>query len=253
MSQREHNPERHQTKDKMLEDLQSLSDMLDEEIESGTKRPVPEDIPVLKSFVEDVPVLSESLFSENQLEAEQVQKTDSVDRQAGQFRTSPSPFNAQTRLDKGCLERDRLDMSFLDKDPLEISDRVRGHSEPVTPPQPSAPPAPQPHALKEGSSATTSGENPFLPRSTMDKLRANHARNTNTDASDQLRQLLQNNPLGKMSFDTNPSSKEFQALRQKASQLVNEVIRSNLPRLEAELRMKLEQEVDRMFRELKKK
>ena len=62
--------------------------------------------------------------------------------------------------------------------------------------------------------------------------------------------LLQDNPLNKVTFDAN--SKEAQVLRQKASQLVNEVIRANMPRLEAELRMKLEQEVDRMFKEIKK-
>jgi len=35
--------------------------------------------------------------------------------------------------------------------------------------------------------------------------------------------------------------------------MVNEVIRANMPRLEAELRLKLEQEVDRMFKDIKKK
>ncbi|HVL00068.1 MAG TPA: hypothetical protein VM553_09650 [Dongiaceae bacterium] len=96
---------------------------------------------------------------------------------------------------------------------------------------------------------TSKNENPFLPKSTLDKIRENHQ----NDASAELRKLIQTNPLNKLSFDATPGSKEYQALRQKASQLVNEVIRANMPRMEAELRMKLEQEVDRMFKDIRKK
>ena len=99
------------------------------------------------------------------------------------------------------------------------------------------------------------GENPFLPRSTLNKIRENHARESrfSDDASTELRKLLQENPLNKLSFESsNNNSKEFRDLRQKASQMVNEVIRASMPRLEAELRMKLEQEVDRLFKDAKK-
>ena len=48
-----------QEKQKMLDELESLSRMLDEDLDDEDDtpaRPVPEDIPVLKSFVDDVPL-----------------------------------------------------------------------------------------------------------------------------------------------------------------------------------------------------
>ncbi len=302
-----------QEKRKMLDELESLSRLLDEELDDDLddepSRPIPEDIPVLKSFVDDVPVLSERIEGELTPVPAPVQKTDSVDKNAGQFRTVPNP-----RPTTG-----QLDVSFLDKDPLEISAAVRQQRQVPTPkepildtvkatltapdmhepatkrteaPQPVAPkpanpippsvsasflpgagatakPAPVAAATPKATSpaATTNisaasvtqplsrfqtsskSENPFLPKATLDKIRENHA----NDASSELRKLIERNPLQKLSFDLSPNSKEFQVLRQKASQMVNEVIRANMPRLEAELRLHLEQEVDRMIKELKKK
>lgn len=333
-----------QEKQKMLDELESLSRLLDEELDDELdepSRPIPEDIPVLKSFVDDVPVLNERFIEE--LTPVPVQKTDSVDKNAGQFRTLP---NTRTS--------GQLDVSFLDKDPLEISAAVRQHKqapdlaiptldaiEELTPPPRIAPveapkptpvaPRPEPEIARPAAHPTpatvqaarpapaataesftnkpaaplntprpaspippsvsasfmpgaaskpapvapapvetpvakpmtaasvtqplsrfqtgTKTENPFLPKSTLDKIRENHA----NDASSELRKLIENNPLQKLSFDMAPNSREYQQLRQKASQMVNEVIRANMPRLEAELRLKLEQDVDRMFKELKKK
>lgn len=377
-----------QEKKNMLDELESLSRMLDEDLDlddDKPDRPVPEDIPVLKSFVDDVPVLSERFLDEDDdfveppvvaapvapappvhfsatassvapasttpaatkapeyREPPQLreparaaempvarpasapapqQKTDSLDLDAARFNTIPTlEFNG------------RLDDSFLDNDPLEISAAVRHHrttpdgrpdglpeapvlressaANPVpaaprqtTPPParpvvtesgarvpPAAQPAVQPPAARPESASAAArpasfaapapapvtpaapatpaqhtaasvtqpltrfqsankSENPFLPKSTLDRIRENHQQ---YDASAELRKLIQTNPLQKLSFDASPSSKEYQALRQKASQLVNEVIRANMPRMEAELRMKLEQEVDRMFKEIRKK
>lgn len=272
-------------KEKMLDDLESLSRMLDEEAdEDEDTRVIPEDIPVLKSFVDDVPVLSETLDeddddtapSTSNSEPPILQPTDSVDLNAANFNTIPvnrPPASAG----------DKLDMSFLDKDPLDISDRVKNYRGGEASKTASAAPAPTPSTTpipatakpaeikpelaqpdsNNGAEATrplnrfqssAGTENPFLPRSTLDKIRESHAwqqsRSDTDDASAQLRKLLQDNPLNKLTFD--PNSKEVQALRQKASQMVNDVIRANMPRLEAELRMKLEQEVDRMFKEIKK-
>lgn len=288
-------------KEKMLDDLESLSRMLDEEAdEDEDTRVIPEDIPVLKSFVDDVPVLSETLDeddddtapSNSKSEPPTLQPTDSVDLNAANFSTSPVNRPPASGGDK-------LDMSFLDKDPLDISDRVKNYRSGEASKTASAAPAPTPSTTpmtatgpipatakpaevkpaaakpaevkpelaqpdsSNGAEATrppnrfqssAGTENPFLPRSTLDKIRENHAwqqsRSDTDDASAQLRKLLQDNPLNKLTFD--PNSKEVQALRQKASQMVNDVIRANMPRLEAELRMKLEQEVDRMFKEIKK-
>lgn len=387
-----------QEKKNMLDELESLSRMLDDDLDLDDDkpgRPIPEDIPVLKSFVDDVPVLSERFLEDDDFVEPPVvtapvipaqpahfsatpstafsstspaatkapeyreppqlrepartadipvarpastpapqQKTDSLDLDAARFNTIPTlEFNG------------RLDDSFLDNDPLEISAAVRHHrttpdgrpdglpeqavpEAPVlressaaspmpaaprqtTPPparptvaepgarvQPAVQPAVQPTAARPDPvfapvvpaaaakaasvtapapppssptstpatpaqhtaasvtqpltrfQTTNKSENPFLPKSTLDRIRENHQQ---YDASAELRKLLQNNPLNKLSFDASAGSKEYQALRQKASQLVNEVIRANMPRMEAELRMKLEQEVDRMFKEIRKK
>ena len=286
-------------KDKMLDDLESLSKMLDEDLEDEEEtRVIPEDIPVLKSFVDEVPVLNETLEEEpvkvepeplgQAQEPPTLQETDTIDREAAKFSTHPV---SRPSVGSGAA----LDMSFLDKDPLDISERVRSYRqqgdapapEVMPTPAPTIPVPPAPAAETKAAPAPTTAvaaavnapdkseskaeeitrplnrfqttnktENPFLPRSTLDKIRENHAweqnrdRDRENDASAQLRRLLQDNPLNKVTFDAN--SKEAQALRQKASQMVNDVIRANMPRLEAELRMKLEQEVDRMFKEIKK-
>ena len=289
-----------QEKDKMLDDLESLSQMLDDEDAiDDDDAAVPEDIPILKSFVDDVPVLNDSLLEDqvaNKEDQVEDQPSDSLDRNAGSFSTTP-------------VSSDKLDMSFLDKDPLEISAGVRNRqipavqaksvpSEPApqkplpdkadspkaeaTPKHAPSPAAVQAEPIQTDSTQANSaqanssqeaaampdavkplerfqpqpgGENPFLPRSTLNKIRENHARESrfSDDASTELRKLLQENPLNKLSFESsNNNSKEFRDLRQKASQMVNEVIRASMPRLEAELRMKLEQEVDRLFKDAKK-
>src|SRR3990167_103174 len=114
-----------QEKQKMLDELESLSRMLDEDLDDEDDtpaRPVPEDIPVLKSFVDDVLLLNERfLDDEPEIIApppkpKPTQKTDSVDQSAARFNTAPVPdFSG------------RLDDSFLDNDPLEISAAVRQH------------------------------------------------------------------------------------------------------------------------------
>ncbi len=299
MSQGEHKPESvEQEKEKMLDELESLSRMLDDDKDDDIEedsRPVPEDIPILKSFVDDVPVLNDSLLEEPSSDidsAEEVesptvensagnsepptleaQPSDSLDRNAGTFSTMA--------MSSAPRSPDKLDMSFLDKDPLEISDQVRNRNVPqldagkldteykkdsTTKPVESVPaadkPATTPTAAElvtkplDSFQARSAGENPFLPRSTLEKIRENHSKDyrisDSDDASAQLRKLIQENPLNKVSFDGGANSKEFRDLRQKASQMVNEIIRANLPRLEAELRMKLEQEVDRLFKDVKK-
>ncbi len=218
MSQGDHKRISEREKASMLNELESLSRMLDEEeVEAEPGLPIPEDIPVLKSFVEDVPVLG----------------------------STAQPKAASSALD----------MSFLDQDPLEISPNIKQkRTPPAPPPEPSQSQASV--TVKESGShfSPSASENPFLPRATLDKIRENRAWKPSEDeASAELRKLLQDNPLQKLSFDSSITNKEYQSLRVKASQLVNEVIRASLPRLEAELRMKLEQEVDRIFKEHQKK
>lgn len=324
MNHGDKHPLKQQEKQKMLDELESLSRLLDENLDDDLEDPsgpIPDDIPVLKSFVDDVPILNERFVEELTPVPAPVQKTDSLDTTASRFRTLPNTRSGG-----------QLDVSFLDKDPLEISTAVRQHKQettqdiptlqaidpvatpqrtasaeaakptpadtstpapaiapmaskpasaaytprPATPippsvstsfmpgiaskPAPVAPSAEEPVTAKPMTAASVTqplsrfqtaskSENPFLPKSTLDKIRENHA----NDASSELRKLIENNPLQKLSFDMTPNSREYQQLRQKASQMVNEVIRANMPRLEAELRLKLEQEVDRMFKELRKK
>jgi hypothetical protein len=262
-------------KEKMLDDLESLSRMLDEEEDDTDTpaRPLPNDIPVLKSFVDDVPVLQEA-FEEPPTDSNDSGLVANLGTTKPITNIPELPVSSETAappVGKGA----NLDMSFLDKDPLDISDRVRDYRSQGTQPASSAPAAeaPVPHSPPAQAQPTAhppgsghnhipahrfqesgASENPFLPRSTLEKIRKNHAWNQNQDsaedASAQLRKLLQDNPLNKINFD--PNSREAQILRQKASQMVDEVVRTNLHRLEAELRMKLEQEVDRMFKEAKK-
>lgn len=306
-----------QEKQSMLDELESLSRMLedDPDLEIDTpRRPIPDDIPVLKSFVDDVPVLSERFEVDEPVltaprtaakhpEPEPEDFDLDLPELSEAIVSPPRPTEAATPAFHG-----RLDDSFLDNDPLEISSAVRQQrtapaapvlaaaaaapavmavalperpapvvasnpapvAAPAAAPNPAPPERPRPtpvtpSATPQAAAPHTAAsvtqplnrfqsagknENPFLPKSTLDKIRENHQA---YDASAELRKLIQTNPLNKLSFDATPGSKEYQALRQKASQLVNEVIRANMPRLEAELRMKLEQEVDRMFKETRKK
>lgn len=191
---------------KMLNELESLSGILDAEEE----KPKFDDLPVLKSFVEDVPVLNDRV---------------------GQTST---------------------DTSFIDNDPLAISDAVRRqHSgvpepEPVTPPP--APAAPQARAKSEYERFK---EQHFEDAPLNAKNAAEKQREPRNDAAEELRRLLNSPSGGKPRFDKDPSNREYQQLRQKASQVVNEIIKSYMPRIEAELRMKLETEVDRILKDSK--
>lgn len=194
-----------QQRKKMLNELESLSGILDAEEE----KPKFDDLPVLKSFVEDVPVLNDRV---------------------GQSST---------------------DTSFIDNDPLAISDAVRRqHSgapvpEPVPPPMPTAPPQTRAKSEYERFKEQHFEDAPLAKNATEKQ------REPRNDAAEELRRLLNSPSGGKPRFDKDPSNREYQQLRQKASQVVNEIIKSYMPRIEAELRMKLETEVDRILKDSK--
>lgn len=205
-------------KKNLLHDLEDLSDMLDDEhteIEKELTQPYDlDDLPVLKSFVEDVPTLNEPL--------------------------------------SGSPDESHVDDSFVDDDPLAISASVRqkreGKDQPDTakPPQSAAPsPAtPPPEVGRQDKS-----DNPFLPKSALDRLKNSGTPDQEQNkASQELRSLLKQRSLP--NFSTN--SKEYQALRNDASKMVNEVIKLFIPRIEAELRMRLEKEIDEYLNELRK-
>lgn len=191
----------------MLNELESLSGILDAEEE----KPKFDDLPVLKSFVEDVPVLNDRV---------------------GQTNAS--------------------DTSFIDNDPLAISDAVRRQHAGVPEPEPEAtpPPAATPQARAK-SEYERFKEQHFEDPAHATKSSTEKQREPRNDAAEELRRLL-NTPTGsKPRFDKDPASREYQQLRQKATQVVNEIIKSYMPRIEAELRMKLETEVDRILKDSK--
>ncbi|MCG8669422.1 MAG: hypothetical protein MI867_08395 [Pseudomonadales bacterium] len=208
-----------QTKEHLLDDLEDLSGMLDDDpsIQKELTQPYDlEDLPVLKSFVEDVPTLNQSL-QEDAEEAE-VQIT---------------PVQAAS--------------NDVEDDPLAISPEVRQRAAQAqingSDPEPVAnEPAPEPNPAKP------SGDNPFLPKSALDRLKADAVQPVENKASQELRNLVKQRSLP--NFD--PNSKEFLALRNDASKMVNEVIKLFIPRMEAELRMRLEKEVDEYLNELRK-
>lgn len=195
-----------QQRKKMLNELESLSGILDAEEE----KPKFDDLPVLKSFVEDVPVLNDRV---------------------GQTST---------------------DTSFIDNDPLAISDAVRRQHSGVPEPEPVAPPpAPAAPQARAKSEYERFKEQHFEDASLSAKNTAEKQREPRNDAAEELRRLLNSPSGGKPRFDKDPSNREYQQLRQKASQVVNEIIKSYMPRIEAELRMKLETEVDRILKDSK--
>lgn len=188
----------------LLNDLEDLSGMLDEDsarIEKELTQPYDlEDLPVLKSFVEDVPTLSESLES----------KAESAD--------DPD-------------------------DPLAISPEVRQKAQNA-----SGQPQPAEAPTLTNAAPQVSKDNPFLPKSTLEKLNKEVTQPVETQASQELRNLVKQRSLPNFS----PNSKEYQALRNDASKMVNEVIKLFIPRMEAELRMRLEKEIDQYLNELRK-
>lgn len=194
-----------QQRKKMLNELESLSGILDAEEE----KPEFDDLPVLKSFVEDVPVLNDR------------------------------------------VSQPATDTSFIDNDPLAISDAVRRQHSGEPEPEaviPTAPVAPQARAKSEYERFK---EQHFEDAALSAKTAAEKQREPRNDAAEELRRLLNSPSGGKPRFDKDPSSREYQQLRQKATQVVNEIIKSYLPRIEAELRMKLETEVDRILKDSK--
>lgn len=190
-----------QQRKKMLNELESLTGILDSEDDT----PKFDDLPVLKSFVEDVPVLNDRV--------------------------------GQT------------DTSFIDNDPLAISDAVRRQHSGPSEPEPASPAvAAAPRAKTEYERFR---EQHFEDAALTAKSHQEKAREPRSDAAEELRRLLSTPSAGKPRFDKDPASREYQQLRQKASQVVNEIIKSYLPRIEAELRMKLETEVDRILKDSK--
>ena len=186
--------------------------MLDEDQEITKELTQPyglEDLPVLKSFVEDVPTLNESMIdSEEQPRA--------------------------------------IAPSTAEDDPLAISPEVRKqHSEKTAQP---------PTIQRADSSVSTNSpreinpDDTFLSKSTLSKLKSNASQKPEAQISQELRNLVKQRSLPNFS----PNSKEYQALRTDASKMVNEVIKLFIPRMEAELRMRLEKEVDEYLNELRK-
>lgn len=190
---------------KMLNELESLSGMLDAEDD----KPKFDDLPVLKSFVEDVPVLNDRV---------------------GQSAT---------------------DTSFIDNDPLAISEAVRRQRQGISEPEPVAPAPPPSPTHRAKSEYERFKEQHFEDAAINAKAAAEKQREPRSDAAEELRRLLNSSSGTKPRFDKDPASREYQQLRQKASQVVNEIIKSYMPRIEAELRMKLETEVDRILKDNK--
>ena len=234
-------------KDNLLSDLEDLSGMLDDEsteIERELTQPYDlEDLPVLKSFVEDVPTLSEKLSGD---EGEKTNKT-------GESPAKPATPTHSSGIDD----------SFVDDDPLAISSAVRQQRAGGTAPQPpgtgtekpqlqshssTSAPTPSPAPAKAAEPAKTPrSDNPFLPKSALDRIKNDASGRYENKASQELRDLVRQRSLP--NFSTN--SKEYQALRNDASKMVNEVIKLFIPRIEAELRMRLEKEIDEFLKELR--
>lgn len=190
---------------KMLNELESLSGILDSEDE----KPKFDDLPVLKSFVEDVPVLNDRVGSNTS-----------------------------------------ADTSFIDNDPLAISDAVRRQHAGVPEPEPTPVPPPTVTAPRGKTEYERFKEQHFEDPAIAAR-QAEKPREARSDAAEELRRLLNSPTGGKPRFDKDSSSREYQQLRQKATQVVNEIIKSYMPRIEAELRMKLETEVDRILKDSK--
>lgn len=192
MNRGDQNPHKNQKdKDKMLDELESLSKMLEEDRPRrfAQEKVLPQDIPILKSFVGDVPTLSDSLeASEPPIDqnatkldsySEAVDTIDSIDNSAATFTTAP----VSSAFDQGTQSPEpTLDVSFLDNPVSEENLSAELH-----------------HHLVDGT-----GDN------------------------------------------------VLHELEEKAGPLVDALVKAYLPKLEAELRMKLEQEVDRILDTFKK-
>ncbi len=246
--------------ERLLSELESLNNTLDNDPFDLDSEQQLEDLPVLKSFVEDVPVLSEQVIKEDEPQ-------------------SPPPMSKENNSADYQGNTNPEDTA----DPLAISDFVKqqraanlastGNAQSTTTPYQSA--SPQPKAVIEPRSPINTSDtkttalesNPFLPQSAKDRIRNNRdgsaSNDTNSsrpntsgrvsnssDASSELHALLRQS--AKATFNDGQGSPEYQRLRQKASAAINEIVKIQLPRLEAELRMRLEAEVDAMIREQNK-
>mgnify|MGYP000010202239 CR=1 FL=1 len=255
--------------ERLLSELESLNNTLDNDPFDLDSEQQLEDLPVLKSFVEDVPVLSERINKEDE------------DTQS----PVPAPMDANATQYQGSTS------SGDNTDPLAISDFVKqqraanlassGNTQTSTTPHNSEHPllstSPTPKAVIEPrttsdpsiAKSTTLESNPFLPQSAKDRIRdsrsvtagsnlsstlssnrSNNRVSDSSNASSELHALLRQS--AKATFDDGQGSPEYQRLRQKASSAINEIVKIQLPRLEAELRMRLEAEVDAMIREQNK-
>ncbi|OUS24849.1 hypothetical protein A9Q99_23225 [Gammaproteobacteria bacterium 45_16_T64] len=217
--------------ERLLSELESLNTTLDNEPYDLEAEHQLEDLPVLKSFVEDVPVLSDRIIKEE-------------------------PSASMVPDD---------DNAASDSDPLAISEYVKqqraaalGNTTPnptltdtteASPSTPTAKPTAARSLVEQNADKAAQSKlenNPFLPQSAKDRIREHHA-----DASEELHQLLKK-PSTSASFSGRPGSPEYQQLRLRASKMIDEIVKTNLPRLEAELRMGLETEVDALFRQQNK-
>lgn len=229
---------------RLLDELESINDMLDfDEDDYDPDAPGKfDDLPVLKSFVEDVPMLSDRLVkTEKEVELTPKPETNPENN-------PPLSSTYGTRDD-----------SFVDRDPLDISDAVRHlrSGAPVEPPlaEPPKPAASRPvnaqgtPVSRFSGKSQPSSDNPFLPQAALDRLRDSKASDS---ASQELRDLIRKPKPKAPAFNTDPNSKEYKELRDKASRLVNELVKSYAPRIESELRMRLETEVDAIFKTLRK-
>lgn len=241
-----HKPIKTDEQKRLLDELESINDMLDfDEDDYDPDAPGKfDDLPVLKSFVEDVPMLSDRLVkAEKEVELTPNPETSSP--------TILPPFPGT---------QGRTDDSFVDRDPLDISDAVRhlrsgAPSEPPSQPEPSKPAARPVNAQgtpvsRFSGKVQPASDNPFLPQATLDRLRDSKAGDS---ASQELRDLIRKPSSKAPTFNADANSKEYKELRDKASRLVNELVKSYTPRIESELRMRLETEVDAIFKALRKK
>lgn len=232
--------------ERLLSELESLNNTLENEQFDLDSEQQLEDLPVLKSFVEDVPILSDRILKE---EPEV---------------TLAKPNNDQEQEPR--IENDPLAISDFVKQKRAAGLTANSYSQQpnqqqkqqtneATAPVEAAPIAPTRPAEVANTTNTPPPEtpatgaklenNPFLPQSAKDRIRDHK-----NDASSELHQLLRQS--AKASFDDGHGSPEYQRLRAKASTAIDQIVKTHLPRLEAELRMRLEAEVDTMLREQNK-
>ena len=226
--------------ERLLSELESLNNTLENEQFDLDSEQQLDDLPVLKSFVEDVPILSDRILKE---EPETI---------------LAAPKSTQEREQEPTIENDPLAISDFVKQKRAAGLTANNYSQQpkdAIPPVEAAPITPTRPAIVAKTTNTPPPEpaatgaklenNPFLPQSAKDRIRDHK-----NDASSELHQLLRQS--AKASFDDGHGSPEYQRPRSKASTAIDQIVKTHLPRLEAELRMRLEAEVDTMLREQNK-